>query len=111
MDTFIVILSSTITIMLRMRMGLLLVLYLSRADLGKCTRVAYVNKGLVSIPANGTNAITILDLERNHITRMVTDALTTYPRIHTLKVTRNTLRYIDEGAFNGINVLKKNVSF
>ena len=38
---------------------------------------------------------------------MVTDALTTYPRIHTLKVTRNTLRYIDEGAFNGINVLKK----
>ena len=88
-------------------MGYVLLLWLMcSANIGTCTRTNYARKGLTSIPANGTSAVTILSLKYNLIRRLVTDALTSYPNIHTLNLGENTLRYIDEGAFNGIHFLK-----
>ena len=84
----------------------LLIWLVGSADIGVCTRANYGRKGLDSIPANGTSSITILYLKHNLIRRLVTDALTTYPNIHSLNLVENTLRYIDEGAFNGIYFLK-----
>ena len=86
--------------------NVLLLWFVCSAHVGMCTRVSYVQKGLSSIPANGTSKITILDLKYNLIRRLVTDALITYPSIHKINLLANKLKHIDEGAFNGIHFLK-----
>ena len=72
-----------------------------------CKYIAYVNKGLTSIPLSTDPGCRNLAIRRNTISNLTNNSLITYPKLVKLDLSNNRIKYIINGAFNGLKFLRK----
>lgn len=69
-------------------------------------KVSCEGSGLTTLPVDLPNAVSSLDLTRNHFRILGTDSLGILPHLVDLKLRENGLEDIDEGAFHGVGSLQ-----
>ena len=72
-----------------------------------CKHIAYLNKGLTSIPLSTDPSCKSLAIRGNTILNLTNNSLITYPKLVKLDLTKNRIKYIMDGAFNGLKFLQQ----